>query len=113
LLLFLSADCVGCRDLWAGLTELRAGLGRDARVAVVTKDPPDEDPEAIAALAAGANGRLRAPVVMSTDAFADYRAAAPFLSLAAPTAVLTEGVAWGVDDTLRTARTALDAASGG
>ena len=107
LLLFLSADCLGCRDLWAGLAELQAGLGRGARLAVVTKAPPAEDPAAITALAADAKGRLRAPVVMSETAFADYRAAAPFLAVATPTAVLTEGVAWGVEETLRTARTAL------
>jgi hypothetical protein len=109
LLLFLSADCLGCRDLWAGLSELQAGLGRDARLAVVTKEPPAEDPAAIVALAADAHGRLRAPVVMSTTAFADYRAAAPFLAFATPDAVLAEGVAWGVEDTVQTARVALSA----
>ncbi|HEY1445331.1 MAG TPA: hypothetical protein VGF51_10555 [Acidimicrobiales bacterium] len=107
LLLFLSADCIGCQDLWAGLSELRAGLGRDARLAVVTKAPPAEDPTAIVALAADDKGHLRAPVVMSETAFTDYRAAAPFLTLAAPAAVLVEGVAWGVGDTVRTARAAL------
>jgi hypothetical protein len=107
LLLFLSADCIGCRDLWAGLSELRAGLGRDARLAVVTKAPPAEDPATIAGLAADGKGYLRAPVVMSETAFTDYHAAAPFLALATPAAVLTEGVAWGVDDTLRTARAVL------
>jgi len=109
LLLFLSADCIGCRDLFAGLTELRAGLGRDARLAVVTKAPPTEDPAAISALAADDKGRLRAPVVMSETAFTDYRAAAPFLAVATPAAVLVEGVAWGVDETLRTVRAALSA----
>jgi hypothetical protein len=113
LLLFLSADCLGCRDLWAGLAELQAGLGRDARLAVVTKEPPKEDPAAIVALAADAQGRLRAPVVMSTPAFADYRAAAPFLAVATPDAVLAEGVAWGVEETLRTARAALGAPATG
>ncbi len=44
---------------------------------------------------------------MSAAAFADYRAAAPFLALATSAAVLVEGVAWGVEDTLRTARAAL------
>jgi hypothetical protein len=107
LLLFLSADCIGCQDLWAGLSELRSGLGRDARLAVVTKAPPTEVPEAIAALAADDKGHLRAPVVMSETAFTDYHAAAPFLALAASAAVLVEGVAWGVEDTLRTARAAL------
>ena len=107
LLLFLSADCIGCRDLWAGLSDLQTGLGRDARLAVVTKAPPAEDPAAIVALGADDKGRLRAPIVMSDTAFSDYRAAAPFLALATSVAVLTEGVAWGVDETLRTARVAL------
>jgi hypothetical protein len=111
LLLFLSADCIGCRDLFAGLSGLRAGLGRDARLAVVTKAPPTEDPAAIAALAADDTGRLQAPVVMSETAFTDYRAAAPFLAVATPAAVLVEGVAWGVDETLRTVRAALAAPS--
>ena len=107
LLLFLSAACTGCHDLWAGLSELRAGLGRDARLAVVTKDPPAEDPAEIAALAADDKGRLRAPVVMSTTAFSDYRAAAPFLAVVTSAGVLIESVAWGVDETIRTARAAL------
>jgi hypothetical protein len=109
LLLFLSADCLGCRDLWAGLSELQAGLGRDARLAVVTREPPTEDPAAVVSLAADAHGRLRAPVVMSATAFADYRAAAPFLAVVTPDAVLAEGVAWGVDETVHTARAALAA----
>ena len=107
LLLFLSADCLGCQDLWAGLSELRAALGRDARLAVVTKAPPAEDPATIATLAADGRGHLRAPLVMSETAFTDYRAAAPFLALATSGAVLTEGVAWGVEETLRSARAAL------
>ncbi len=107
LLLFLSADCIGCHDLWAGLSELRAGLGRGTVLAVVTKAPPVEDPDIVATLAADDAGHLRAPVVMSQSAFTDYHAAAPFLALVTPAAVLAEGVAWGVDDTLRTARAAL------
>lgn len=108
LLLFLSADCTGCQDLWAGLSELRAGLGRDARLAVVTQAAPAEDPAAVAALAADDKGHFRAPVVMSETACRDYHAAAPFLALVTPAAVLVEGVAWGVDETLRTALGALD-----
>jgi hypothetical protein len=111
LLLFLSADCIGCQDLWAGLSELRAGLGRDARLAVVTKGPSAEDPAIVAGLAADDRGHLRAPVVMSETAFTDYHAAAPFLALATSAAVLVEGVAWGVDETLRTARAALNDSS--
>ena len=37
LLLFLSAGCLGCRDLWEGLAGLHAGLDGAARLAVVTR----------------------------------------------------------------------------
>ena len=102
LLLFLAADCLGCRDLWEGLAELQAGLGSRARLAVVTKSPGDVDRSAVAALAGDAPGRHGVEVVMSTAAFADYRAAAPFYAVAVPHAVLAEGVAWGVEDTVGT-----------
>ena len=39
LLLFLSADCIGCRDLWEGLSEFETGLAGVCRVAVVTRGP--------------------------------------------------------------------------
>ena len=110
LLLFLSAGCLGCRDLWAGLADLATGLAGAARLAVVTKSPGDEDPGAIAALAGGDAGPPGVEVVMSSQAFRDYRVGgAPFLVLAAADAVLTEGVAWGLEQTLRTARAALRA----
>ena len=54
LLLFLSAACLGCRDLWEGLRALRTGLDGAARLVVVTRDPGagprQESPEAITAL---------------------------------------------------------------
>ena len=108
LLLFLSAGCTGCRDLWEGLGELSAGLGGAARLAVVTRSPGDEDPSAIAALAGEAT-QLGVAVVMSSSAFRDYRVnGPPFLALAAPDAVRTESVAWGVQQTLHTALVALE-----
>jgi hypothetical protein len=108
LLLFLSAGCLGCRDLWDGLAALRAGLGDAARLAVVTRNPGDEDPQAIAALAGDAPQRLGVPVVMSGAAFEDYRVGGPpFLVVAASEAVRTESVAWGVEQTLHTALAAL------
>jgi hypothetical protein len=109
LLLFLTADCIGCRDLWAGLAEVHAGLAGAARLAVVTKSAPQDEPADVQTLAGDAPARLGIPVVMSTPAFAHYRAAAPFLVVAAPDAVLAEGVAWGVDETVRTALSALSA----
>jgi hypothetical protein len=108
LLLFLSAGCLGCRDLWDGLGALRNGLGDAARLAVVTRSPGDEDAEAIAALADDAPQRLGVRVVMSAAAFRDYRVGGPpFLVVAASDAVRTESVAWGVEQTLQTALAAL------
>ena len=77
LLLFLSAACLGCRDLWEGLAELHAGLAGAARLAVVTRSAGDEDPAAIAALTAGVPPALGVTVVMSSPAFAHYRVAGP------------------------------------
>ena len=108
LLLFLSAGCLGCRDLWEGLTELRDGLGEAARLAVITRSPGDEDPPSIAALAGDAPQRLGVPVVMSTHAYRDYRVGGPpFLVVAAADAVRIESVAWGVEQTLQTALAAM------
>ena len=108
LLLFLSAGCLGCRDLWEGLAQLHAGLAGAARLVVVTRTPGDEDHAAIAALAGDDVDRLGIEIVMSTPAFADYRVGGPpFLSVATADAVLTESVAWGLDQTLRTALDAL------
>jgi hypothetical protein len=109
LLLFLAADCLGCRDLWEGLDELQAGLGSRARLVVVTKGSDDEDSTAVAALAGDASSRHGVEIVMSTTAYVDYRAAAPFYAVTAPRAVLAEGVAWGLEDTVATAMTALEA----
>jgi hypothetical protein len=108
LLLFLSADCLGCRDLWDGLAELSTALGGAARLAVVTRDPAEEDPGVIETLAGPAAVRAGVGVVMSTAAFAAYRVGGPpFLVLVDAEAVRTESVAWGLDQTLRIARAAL------
>lgn len=108
LLLFLSADCLGCRDLWAGLPALHDGLAGAARLAVITRSPGEESPDAVVALAAGAPDALDLDLVMSTTAYRDYRVGGPpFLTLAAADRVVTESVAWGVEQTLRTALDAL------
>jgi hypothetical protein len=111
LLLFLSAGCLGCRDLWEGLAALHAGLAGAARLAVVTRSPGEEDAAAVAALAGDDAARVGSPVVMSSQAYRDYRVAGPpFLVVVEPGAVRTESVAWGLDQTLGTA---LGALSGG
>jgi hypothetical protein len=103
LLLFLAADCDGCRDLWAGLSEIEAGLDGRARLVVLTKSPDHQDPAVIASLAGVALERPGIDVVMGGAAFGDYRAAAPFFVVVDAQAVRTEGVAWGVGETLRAA----------
>ena len=108
LLLFLSAGCTGCLDLWEGLDQLQAALGEHCRLAVVTKSPGDEDPTRIAALAGAAPERFGVPVVMSTAAYREYRVVGPpFLVLTDAAQVRTEAVAWGIAETLRAARGAL------
>jgi hypothetical protein len=104
LLLFLSATCLGCRDLWEGTAELRALLPTGLRVVIVAKSPGDEDPTAIAALAPPGT-----EVIMSSQAYRDYRVGgAPFLVVVAGHEVRTEGVAWGVVETSRATRQALE-----
>ena len=108
LLLFLSAGCLGCRDLWEGLRELHAGLAGAARLVVVTRGPGEESPEAIAALAGDAPDTLGLTLVMSTGAYGDYRVQGPpFLTVVAADGVRTESVAWGLEQTLQTALQAL------
>ena len=103
LLLFLSAACLGCRDLWDGLARLQAGLAGAARLVVVTRSPGDEDPWRSPPWPA-TSAPLGIEIVMSSPAFADYRVGGPpFLSVADADAVRTESVAWGLEQTLRTA----------
>ena len=112
LLLFLSAACLGCRDLWEGLHSLRAGLAGAVRLVVVTRDPGEgpsrESPEAIAALAGDAPLLDGIDLVMSSAAYRDYRVTGPpFLTVVAAGRVRTESVAWGLEQTLQTALRAL------
>ena len=104
LLLFLSADCIGCRDLWDGTEELRRSIPPGVRIVIVAKGPEQEDAESILALAPPGT-----PTVMSSQAYRDYRVGGPpFLVLVTAHAVLTEGVAWGVEETARATRQALE-----
>jgi hypothetical protein len=109
LLLFLSSTCGGCSDLWSSQQDLRAALATPVGLALVTRDPGPEDAAAITPLARPEV----APVVMSTQAYDDYRVAGPpFLVLVDARRVWTEGVAWGVDETLRATNAALAEALG-
>jgi hypothetical protein len=103
LLLFVSSSCLGCRDLWDGTAALHGLLPEGVRVVLVTKGPELEDAEAIAAL-----GPVDTLTVMSSQAFRDYRVGGPpFLALVAGGEVRTEGVAWGIAETVRATRHAL------
>jgi hypothetical protein len=107
-LLFLKADCEGCHELWAALPEIRAALPAAVQLVVVTRGPDQEDPTAIADLGkAGAAAGV--PTVMSAQALTDYRVfGPPFFVVADADRVRTEGVPWGVDETMRAVRAALD-----
>jgi len=71
---------------------------------VVTRSPGEESPEAVAVLAGDAPATHGIDLVMSSDAFVDYRVGGPpFLSVAAADGVRTESVAWGLEQTLQTA----------
>jgi hypothetical protein len=103
LLLFLSAACLGCRDLWGGTAELHRSLPSGVRVVLVTRGPEEEDARVIAALAPA--GCL---TVMSSQAYRDYRVGGPpFLAVVGGHEVRTEGVAWGVAETVRATRQAV------
>jgi hypothetical protein len=104
LLLFLSAACLGCQDLWDGTDELRRSIPECLRIVVVARGPEHEDAGAIRALATP--GTL---TVMSSQAYRDYRVGGPpFLVVVTGHEVVTEGVAWGVEETARAARQALE-----
>jgi hypothetical protein len=104
LLLFLSSGCLGCRDLWEGATELRRALPDGVRVVHVTRGPDAEDARVVSTLAQP--GTL---TVMSTTAYHDYRVGGPpFLVVVTGDVVRTEGVAWGVTETARATRQALE-----
>lgn len=77
LLAFLSSGCATCSGFWRDLqTPGRLDLG-DVRVVIVTKGPDMEVAAEVRTLTLG-----RVPVVMSTEAWTDYRVpASPFFVL--------------------------------
>ena len=105
LLLFLSAACLGCHDLWDGTEELRRSIPEGVRIVIVAKGPDQEDAGAIIALAPPGT-----QTVMSSQAYRDYRVGGPpFLVVVTGHEVVTEAVAWGVEETGRATRHALGA----
>jgi hypothetical protein len=103
LLLFLGSHCDGCLPFWSvPRTPGSCGLQHKDEAVVVTRAPGEEVPEALAQLigvpmggdAAAGCGTL----VMSRSAWDTYRVLAPpFFVLLDGVAVVTEGVAWSVE----------------
>ncbi len=97
LLLFLGSRCDGCLPFWtlAGAPE-ECGLEPQDTVAIVTRGPKDERPDALAALMDGAPAGI-CGLLMADAAWKAYRVlGAPFFVLLDGTGVATEGVAWSV-----------------
>jgi len=78
LLGFLSSGCTGCAGFWAALQDPGLlQLPDRTRVVIVTKGPDREVPSEVRSRTTG-----RVPVVMSTDAWADYQVpGSPFFVL--------------------------------
>jgi hypothetical protein len=96
LLVFLTTTCQGCATFWrAAVDPVGAGLVADERLVVVARDPDVEDPSAVRRLAPAP-----APVLMAGAAWAAYGVLGPpfFVLVDGPgRRVLTEGVAWSVE----------------
>ncbi len=99
LLLFLGSRCDGCLPFWTLPPEPTAcGLGPQDAVVVVTRGPGAEEPGAIAALAGRHHVDVSGLVVMSDAAWRSYRVLGPpFFVLVGGMEVVTEGVAWSVE----------------
>ncbi len=105
-LLFLSSDCQGCLELWNDLGGLQASVQGLGALVVVAKDPGEEDMSRLRALAAQSRD-LDVEVILSSAAYRDYRAGAPFFTVLDADVVRVEGVAWGLEDTRRAVAAAL------
>jgi hypothetical protein len=105
LLCFLHVRCDGCEQFWLGLadgvpaeTPVSSELPDTVTPVVVTKGPGSVDPVEVARAASGVT---RVPVVMSDQAWADYRVSSyPFFVLVDPgsMSVVGETVGFGWSD---------------
>ena len=99
LLLFLGSHCDGCLPFWTVARAPEAcGLEPGDAAFVVTHDPADEEPVALATLMGGDLAEASELLVMSDAAWRAYRVLGPpFFVLLDGAGVATEGVAWSVD----------------
>ena len=107
LLAFLTTRCDGCEEFWRGLGDGdRTDLPGSVSTVVVTKGPATTAPAAVEQVA---DGITRVPVIMSDEAWTDYRVTGyPFFVLVdAPTrAVVGETVGFGWPDVISMIRIA-------
>lgn len=90
LLCFLHIHCDGCDGFWRGLRdEERDGPSSGVSAVAVTRGPGSIDPDEVERAAAGLT---RVPVVMSDQAWADYRVSGyPFFVLVDPSTAVVVG----------------------
>ena len=104
LLMFLTSACDGCEELWRGFADPGSlPFPRDVDTVVVTRGPRFEAPDKVAGLAGSGS------VVMSDDAWTDYGVhTGPFYVLVDGKAVrvVTEGVAWSLEQIVGAVSTA-------
>jgi hypothetical protein len=107
LLAFLTTNCDGCDEFWAGAPgEGPGGLPASLTTVVVTRGPDTVDAAEVARLASGTVG---VPVVMSDEAWTDYQVMGyPFFILvdAIDRYVIGETVGFGWADVADMARSA-------
>jgi len=98
LLAFLHINCHGCHDFWQGFGDDRTELPVSVSAVVVTKGPETVSPGDVRRAAVGIG---RVPIVMSDEAWTDYRVMSyPFFVLIEPKvrAVVGETVGFGWAD---------------
>jgi len=98
LLAFLHINCHGCHEFWQGFGDDRSELPVSVSAVVVTKGPETVSPGDVVRAAVGIG---RVPIVMSDEAWTDYRVMGyPFFVLIEPAAraVIGETVGFGWAD---------------
>jgi hypothetical protein len=99
LLLFLSSHCDGCEPFW-GVPRVPTTCGLETHDAaiVVTRGPQHERPQALVSLMGKGLAEVPDALVMSDSAWVRYGVhGAPFFVLLDGVCVVSEGVAWSVE----------------
>ena len=99
LLLFLGSHCDGCQPFWAlPLSPSACGLEPMDAVVIVTRGPRRERADVLAALMGEGLAEMPHALVLSDSAWLRYRVhGAPFFVLLDGACVVSEGVAWSVE----------------